>query len=110
MSSFAISINVLNVTGLVAVTKGYDILGDIKAEGGIFRRDAIGDLVEETSWIVSCVDDADARQIAKTSRNGPGSVASKLTVSCSTSTRTTSNFSRTRDCSGSRSPLTARKF
>lgn len=53
-------------SGLVAVTKGYDILVDIKAEGGIFRREAIGDLVEEKSWIISCVDDADARQVAKT--------------------------------------------
>ncbi|CAM9766685.1 unnamed protein product, partial [Ectocarpus fasciculatus] len=66
MSSFSLSIKVLNGTGLVAVTKGYDILVDIKAEGGIFRREAIGDLVEEKSWIVSCVDDADARRTAKT--------------------------------------------
>ncbi|CAN0263403.1 unnamed protein product [Ectocarpus sp. 4 AP-2014] len=66
MSSFSTSTNALKATGLVAVTKGYEILADIKADDGIFRTEAIEHLVPEKSGIVSCVHDADAKLVART--------------------------------------------
>ncbi|CBN80269.1 hypothetical protein Esi_0191_0059 [Ectocarpus siliculosus] len=62
------------------------VLHDIKAEGGIFRRDAIGDLVDDKQ-ILDCLVRGRRRRPDRSprpSRNAPGSAASRLTAPSST--------------------------
>eukprot|EP00752_Nemacystus_decipiens_P017561 g15736.t2 len=60
----AVTINVLNTTGLVVVHKGWVIHRHIRQQGGFFRSDAVGDIVDQKSWIVPCDSDSAARAVA----------------------------------------------
>lgn len=51
-------------SGLVVIERGYNILDEIKEQGGRFRRESVGDLIDEKCWIVQTVDDTKAREIA----------------------------------------------
>ena len=51
--------------GLVVVERGFPILRDIKGQGGIFRADPVGDIIEAKSWVIPCEDDDGARAVAK---------------------------------------------
>eukprot|EP00752_Nemacystus_decipiens_P016027 g14329.t1 len=60
----AVTINVLNTTGLVVVHKGWVIHRHIRQPGGFFRSDAVGDIIDQKSWIVPCDSDSAARAVA----------------------------------------------